>query len=251
MKDLEYCRVLVTGASRGIGKQISLDFSEKKAHLILTGTKSSTLEKIKSECLAKGASSVQMVVVDFLTDSLDPVASACKEGLDIFVCNAGIYKPGLLCTGSSDTKEKRIYETIKVNLTIPMVLSSLISPIIIKSQKIRERSHLENIGALIFINSTSTFWPSPQESAYVASKAGLLGFSDSIFPELREKGIKVCSIHPSYVKTDITSDMCKYGGLDSKKILTPKDVSDSVLWACSTSNTCCPSMIKLETQKTP
>jgi NADP-dependent 3-hydroxy acid dehydrogenase YdfG len=84
--------------------------------------------------------------------------------------------------------------------------------------------------------------------AYCASKHAVMGFSEAVFEDVREHGVKVCAICPGYVRTELISAR---GGLDAAKMLQPEDVADAVLYVARCADTACPTEIVLRPQRTP
>jgi NADP-dependent 3-hydroxy acid dehydrogenase YdfG len=82
---------------------------------------------------------------------------------------------------------------------------------------------------------------------YVASKCGVVGFSGSLFEDVREKGIKVCSIEPEHV--DIPN--CIEGDSDCVKMIQPEDVAKTVVFVTEFPSTACPTEIFLSSQRSP
>ncbi|GKT25501.1 Short-chain dehydrogenase/reductase SDR like protein [Aduncisulcus paluster] len=244
----ENCKVLITGGTKGIGKEIALSFSKRwQAHLILVGRKVSELEEAKKECLSQGASSVNFVAVDLLSGSLDGIVDACKDGIDIFVCNAGCFTEtpvGRECTEQTLASMERV---IKLNLQIPMLLTARITPLIIKGQEARDKAGLDRIGCLLYVNSMAAFECMGVYSAYGASKEGLLAFTKCVFKEVRTEGIKVCSIHPACVSTDLLSYLDAF---DLKKMILPKEVADAALFVAE-AESYCPLVFQMENQIPP
>lgn len=97
--------------------------------------------------------------------------------------------------------------------------------------------------ALIFIASISAITPFARGAAYAASKHGLLGFAQSLYEELRGAGLKVSTICPGNVNTEMTRST----GLPARwdELLQPEDVADAVRYILSTSPRACPTEIVL------
>jgi short-subunit dehydrogenase len=129
-------------------------------------------------------------------------------------------------------------EVLAINLVAPMMLSKLALPHLKKNPE----------SAVINIASMAALGGFSKGSAYCASKFGLLGFSECLFEEVREQGVKVCAICPGYVETAMTEG---YSFLDLKKMIAPEDVAQTVVDVLNLSLRSCPTQIILRPQYTP
>jgi short-subunit dehydrogenase len=103
-------------------------------------------------------------------------------------------------------------------------------------------------GAIINIGSVSGKNGEANAAAYAASKFGLIGFTQSLYEEVRESGIKVAVILPGFVDTPLIPETKQ---LDRRKMIRPEDVAESVRFVLSASDACCPVEITLRPQRTP
>jgi len=183
-------RILITGASRGIGKAIALTLASTGYDLILWARSKDALDKVAAECSKHGAL-VEIESVD--VGDAAAVSSAAlrtipaEHGLDGVVLNAGegTWRPLLEETG--DTWRK----TINTNLNGAFYV-------------LRESmTHLKsNSGAqIVAISSDSVLYPFPDRAAYSAAKSGMHALLETARLELREAGIRVSVIFPSRVDT--------------------------------------------------
>jgi NAD(P)-dependent dehydrogenase (short-subunit alcohol dehydrogenase family) len=176
-------KILITGASKGIGASIAETFSKQDFELFLIGRNEDRLKKIADETNA------QYLAID-LTDN-----EACEKiiekagNIDVLINNAGEYVWSPVEKASSDD----ISRIFKTNLEIPYKLISLAIPAM-KSQK---------WGRIINIGSISGAVGEANASLYSASKSGLIGMSKALALELAEYGITVNVINPGWVKTEL------------------------------------------------
>jgi 3-oxoacyl-[acyl-carrier protein] reductase len=103
-------------------------------------------------------------------------------------------------------------------------------------------------GAVINIGSISGKTGEPNGAAYSASKFGLIGFTQSLYEEVREYGIKVAVILPGFVDTPLIPPNRQ---LDRSKMIQPADVAQTVRYILASAPTCCPVEITLRPQKSP
>lgn len=123
--------------------------------------------------------------------------------VDVLVNNAGISKDGLLLR----LNQEDLQSTLNTNL---------IAPILLSQQAVKSMIRRKSQGDIIMIGSVVSEHGNVGQVAYAASKAGLLGAAKSLALELRSKGIRVNTVSPGFVKTDMTKDL--------KIDLTGKDV---------------------------
>ena len=128
--------------------------------------------------------------------------------------------------------------TFRVNLRAPMLLTQLVLPTLIEKRA----------GAIVNIGSVSGKMGQADTSAYCASKFGLIGFTESLFQEVREYGIKVSVILPGFVDTPLIPPTRK---LDRSKMICPEDIAQAVLFVLSCPPNSCPVEITVRPQKSP
>ena len=194
MKLLEGKTALITGASRGIGKEIAIVFARHGANVAFTDIvedeSSNQLEKrliemgIKAKFYPSDASSfssseetVKQVVEDF-------------SGIDILVNNAGITRDNLLLRMSEDDFDL----VLKVNLKSVFNLTKAVQPYMLKQRK----------GSIINMSSVVGLEGNAGQANYSASKAGILGFTKSVAKELGSRNIRCNAIAPGFIETEMT-----------------------------------------------
>jgi short-subunit dehydrogenase len=231
MNKLENRSVLITGASRGIGRAIAQSLATENANLILSGRNMNMLEETAKLCRDNGAAQVSCHNVD-LSDN-DAIDKFCEEliekgGVDMLVNNAGDFVQGHALNGDADTWDA----AMKLNLLTPMRLTRSLSP----GMKDREWGIIVNMGSVAAIEGMKGV------GAYAATKHGLRGWSLSCYQQLREYGIKVVLINPAFVNTDMTAGVEVN---DRDLILQPEDIAEAVMLAVNSSPACCPEEITL------
>ena len=172
-------RVLITGASTGIGRALSREFARRGAHLALGSLpgETGTLKAWAQELTETYGIRTWTFPIDLLDDN-------GPENL-----NAGSVVYGRFWESSWESQSKMF----RLNLYVPMRLMHLFIPDMIK-----------NGGGVIFnTSSVSALQPTPFQSVYGATKAGLLSLSRGIRAELRRSGVHVCALNPPYIDTDL------------------------------------------------
>jgi uncharacterized protein len=180
--ELQGRRVLLTGASGGIGDAIARLLHARGAVVMLTGRRTETLEKLAAEL---GAEQAEVVPADLSSaDGVRALAQAAAN-VDVLVANAALPGSGRL---DSFTPEE-IDRTLDVNLRAPMQLARELVP------RMVERGS----GQLVFISSMSGKIASGGAAVYSATKFGLRGFAAALRDELHGTGVGVSLISPGFV----------------------------------------------------
>jgi NADP-dependent 3-hydroxy acid dehydrogenase YdfG len=210
-------KVMVTGASRGIGRAIALRFAKEGARVVIGARTATALDELAAEIDALGGVGIpcQMNVADLgnVEAGLWRALEATDGVLDVLVNNAGIFeiKPITEMHANDFTR------MIEVNLngafycTLEAIDGLLAS----------KRAHIINI------SSTAGQRGYAGSSAYCASKYGLRGLSDALREELGVKGIRVSTVYPDATDTTIFDNVP--GDWDRSKMNTPEDVAE-VVW---------------------
>ena len=193
MIDLNGKKVLVTGASGGIGKAIATELSSSGADLCLTGRNKSELENLQ-KIIGRNC----QIIISDLSDSqgisnLADQAQDIMGQIDILVNNAGITKDNLFMRMSEDDWN----EVININLNSIFKLTKQL----IKGMVKRRYGRIINITSVIGIAGGAG------QSNYSASKAGIIAMSKSLAQEVGSRSVTVNSIAPGFVETNMTAEL--------------------------------------------
>lgn len=227
---------IITGTSSGIGRAIGLALAEAGVQCVLAARREKDLKKLADEIQELGVKVLVLKTDVAQEEDLNTlVTKTIREfkHLHILINNAGVYHRGRL----EKLEVDKLLTTINVNLIAPMLLTKLALPYL------KKESH----SAVINISSIAGTMGFARGSAYAASKHGMLGFSDSLFEEVREDGIKVCAICPGFVATPMTIDR----GLIKEKMIPAEDVAKMVVDILTMTPQSCPSKIILRPQYSP
>jgi 3-oxoacyl-[acyl-carrier protein] reductase len=224
---------LVTGAGRGIGRAIALALAQSGCAVCLTARSRDQLQGVEEEISAAKGQAVSIPADLTRDDELEQLVRSCGQ-VDFLVNNAGWGKRAPVVRGKIDDWD----QTLRLNLRAPMILAQKLLPAMIE----------KGSGAVINIGSVSGKSGEANGAAYAASKFGLIGFTQSLFEEVREYNIKVAVILPGYVDTPMIPPV-KH--LDRGKMIQAEDVAQAVLYVLNTPATACPVEITIRPQRTP
>ncbi len=193
--------ILITGASKGIGKEIALAFCRLANHkLILIARDLNQLEDTKKQCLTINSGSEVYIFSFDLNNSknlndLSEFILSRIDRIDILVNNAGI----LFNKKFTDMNENEIFSTFNVNFFNPVMLIRLLLPALQKAEK----SHVVNIGSMGGYQGSSKF---PGLSYYSASKAALGVITECLAEEYRDTSISFNCLALGAVQTEMFAD---------------------------------------------
>ena len=186
---------VVTGAGRGIGEGIALAFAEEGANLVLAARTRKQLDRVAAEVKDKNREALTVECDVSSPAAVEVVAKAAKEKfgrVDILVNNAGVSKRSRLLEYDDETW----FEVIRINLFGTYLCTKAFLPLIQQT----------GAGRIINVASVAGKIPVPFNSAYSASKHGVLGLTKSIASEVALSGfpeITVNAICPFFVETDM------------------------------------------------
>jgi 3-oxoacyl-[acyl-carrier protein] reductase len=218
----------VTGASRGIGKACALALAATGARVALAARQLDKLEQVAAEIRAAGGEAFTVEIDLGVTDSIrSGFARAAKEfgRIDILVNNAGITRDGLVLR----MKQQDWDAVLSTNLTGAFVAT----------QQVLLSMMRERWGRIINISSVVGQSGRPGQANYVASKAGLVGFTKSLAQEMAARGITVNAVSPGFIETDMTRVLSQdvkdqvLSAIPVKRLGTPEDVAAAVRFLAS------------------
>lgn len=216
MKTLNNKTALITGAGKGLGKAIALTLAKEGVNLALVSRTASDLEKVTEQAKQINPA-IKVVYATADVANLDEVAAACAKitaeigNIDILVNNAGIAKFGKFLELEVSDWEN----IVKTNLFGPYYFIKQILP-----QMLERKS-----GDIVNVSSTAGLKGSPLTSAYSASKFGLIGLSESLMFEARKSNVRVFTLTPSTIATDLAMDNKLTDG-NPDSTLQPEDFAE-------------------------
>ena len=178
--NINSARVLLTGATGGIGHAIARALAQRGAHVVLTARRAEILEPLAGE-IGGEALAADLSQRDSIGDLLGRAGD-----VDILIANAAVPASGAVL----DFTEEQIDRALEVNLRAPIMLARRLAP------AMAERRN----GHLVFISSMSGKVASPGSGLYSATKFGLRGFGLGLREDLRPAGVGVSTIFPGFIR---------------------------------------------------
>lgn len=221
---------LITGASRGIGRAIAVEFARSGADVAIVGRDRAALEETAGYCAAARTGALAHAIVADVTDRA-AVESVVEQTvgrfgrIDAAVANAGQSEDALLLRLKDDVLDRLIAVNLKSAFAL---VASVAKPMM------RQRS-----GAIVLVSSIVGLSGNAGQAAYAATKAGLIGLCKSAAKELGSRNIRVNAVAPGLIETALTERMpdaakeflIKQAALG--RAGKPEDVSGAVVFLCS------------------
>jgi 3-oxoacyl-[acyl-carrier protein] reductase len=221
---------LITGASRGIGRAIAVDFARDGAAVAIVGRDRAALDETAAACVsARVGANVHIIISDvgdqasveaFVAETIEKLGR-----IDFAVANAGQSVDGLLLRLKADAVD----QMLTVNLKSAFYLCAAVAKPMMK----------QRAGSIVLVSSIVGLMGNAGQAAYAASKAGLLGLCKSVAKELGSRNIRVNAVAPGLIETAMTEKMpdAAKDFLTKQAALgragTPEDVSGVVSFLCS------------------
>lgn len=228
---------VVTGAGRGIGRAIAVRLAQSGCRVVLVARSLPQLEEVQKEVLSLAGEALSMPTDLTRDEDINRLLEKTHKtwgSVDILINNAGWGKKAAIVRAKIEDWD----QTFKLNLRAPMILSRLVLPPMIAKGE----------GAIINVGSISGKTGEANAAAYAASKFGLIGFTQSLYEEVREYGVKVAVILPGFVNTPLIPETPH---LDRSKMIQADDIAETVHFVLTSSGTCCPVEITVRPQRTP
>ena len=210
----EVGRVLITGASAGIGAELAREFAKHGHRLTLVARRREMLQQLATELEEEHHVDVKLIVQDLAKPTgpaaVVKAAQADGEAVGILVNNAGVIDVGPFAESATD----KIVGLVDLNVRALTELTGLLLPAMVE----------RGFGRILNVASLAAFQPVPSMAAYAASKAYVLSFSEALAEELKGSGVKVSALCPGMTDTDMVTEI-KSGSAAAAKL--PKQlVSD-------------------------
>ena len=225
MMNLENKKIIITGATGGIGNSIVKTLSDSGAKILATGTRLEKLEELKSKFKNTDILKFDISKGEEIEEFIENATKQLGGGLDCLVNNAGITQDNLAIRMNIDEWKK----VININLTSTFLLSKFAVKKMLKNK----------YGKIINITSVVGHTGNLGQANYTASKAGIVAMSKSLAIEYAKKNININCISPGFIKTEMTDKIDEkfkesiISKIPSSRLGEPEDVANAVLFLAS------------------
>lgn len=228
---------LISGGTRGIGLAICKNLARQDYNIATFARTKEQVDTFSGKMAEFACESLALQGDASDDEFLKAMVRKTQErfgGIDVLINNAGGGKMDLVL----DAKIEDWDQMLAVNLRAALVLTKLCLPEILKSKT----------PAIINIVSIAGKMGLAGSSVYCASKFGMMGFTQALFEEVRENGVKVCAICPGYVDTPLIPHR---KSLVREEMISPEEIAKTVEYVLKTSTSACPVEIVVRPQKNP
>ena len=211
-------KAIITGGSRGLGKATAIAFAKEGFDIAITGRNENILKETVSELETFG---IRAIYSAFDVSNYQDVKSGIKSiintlgSVDILVNNAGIAAFGSF----NEMDVTQWSKIIQTNLMGMYYVTKEVLPYLIS----------QNEGDIINISSTAGLNGNANTSAYSASKFAVIGMSESLMKEVRKHNIRVCTLTPSTIATDMSIDLGIANKESHDSVLQPEDFAELIM----------------------
>jgi len=218
MKDLKNKKAIITGGGRGLGKATAIAFAKEGIDIAITGRNEAVLKETVSELEAYGINAMYSV---FDVSCYEDVRSGIRSivntlgSVDILVNNAGIAAFGTF----NDMEVSQWSQIIQTNLMGMYYVTKEVLPYLID----------KNEGDVINVSSTAGLNGNANTSAYSASKFAVIGMSESLMKEVRKNNIRVCTLTPSTIASDMSIELGIADKDSQDSVLQPEDFAELIV----------------------
>lgn len=218
MGNLRGKKAIITGGNRGLGKAAALAFAKEGIDVAITGRNENSLQETVAELKALGVNATYVI---FNVGNYEEVQQGIKEiittfgSVDILVNNAGVAAFGSL----NDMKVDQWSEIIQTNVMGMYFVTKEVLPYLID----------KNEGDIINVSSTAGLTGNANTSAYSASKFAVIGMSESLMKEVRKNNIRVCTLTPSTIASDMSIELGIANKNSEESVLQPDDFAELIV----------------------
>ena len=220
MENLKGKKAIITGGSRGLGKATAIAFANQGIDVAITGRNEADLKETVAELKALG---VNATYATFDIGNYDEVKKGIQEimntfnTVDILVNNAGIAAFGSFL----EMDVNQWQSIIQTNVMGMYYVTKEVLPYLIAN----------NQGDIFNVSSTAGLAGNPNTSAYSASKFAVIGMSESLMKEVRKNDIRVCTLTPSTIASDMSISLGIAKKEDVETVLQPEDFAELIVSA--------------------
>lgn len=233
--------ILLTGASRGVGRAIALACAEKGATALLVARDQEALQQVENEITANGGKAASYAIdlthEEEVVKTIDSIMKK-HDSIDVLVNNAGRGSWGSIVDTPVDTWSS----VMDVNMKSTFMMCKYVLPHMYE----RKEGHVVNI------SSVQAMHPIANSAPYCSSKAAMEAFTKSLYLEAKPYNVKATSIAPSGIDTEFRDHMTNrkpFTQDEKDKMLRPSDVAEAVVGVLQSSPASVPTSLVLETHQ--
>jgi len=218
MENLNNKKAIITGGSRGLGKATAIAFAKEGIDVAITGRNETALKETVSELEKLG---VKAIYATFDVGNYEDVKTGIKSiidsfgSVDILVNNAGIAAFGSFM----EMPVEQWSNIIQTNVMGMYYVTKEVLPYLIEQNK----------GDIINVSSTAGLGGNATISAYSASKFAVIGMSESLMKEVRKNNIRVCTLTPSTIASDMSVELGIANKDSEDSVLQPDDFAELIV----------------------
>tara|TARA_R110002050_G_scaffold184989_4_gene318833 strand:+ start:7619 stop:8338 length:720 start_codon:yes stop_codon:yes gene_type:complete len=218
MTKLKNKKAIITGGGRGLGKATAIAFAKEGIDIAITGRNKAVLKETVSELETFGIKAIYSV---FDVGDYEAVKNGIKNivnelgSVDILVNNAGIAAFGAF----NEMKVDKWSQIIQTNVMGMYYVTKEVLPYLIN----------QNEGEIINVSSTAGLSGNANTSAYSASKFAVIGMSESLMKEVRKNNIRVCTLTPSTIVSDMSIGLGIANKDSQESVLQPEDFAELIV----------------------
>lgn len=218
MESIKNKKAIITGGGRGLGKATALAFAKEGIDVAITGRNEVVLKETVAELETYGVKAIYSV---FDVSNYEEVKSSIKSiietlgTVDILVNNAGIAALGSF----NDMEVSEWSQIIQTNVMGMYYVTKEVLPHLLS----------KNEGDIINVSSTAGLTGNPNVSAYSASKFAVIGMSESLMKEVRKNNIRVITLTPSTIESEMTVDLGFVKEGSEENVLQPEDFAELIV----------------------
>jgi NAD(P)-dependent dehydrogenase (short-subunit alcohol dehydrogenase family) len=211
--------VMITGASRGLGKALTLACAEEGANLVISSRNADSLDPVAEEAEGSGVEILAIPGDVSRSTHVEMLVEAAVERfgrIDVLINNAGLLGPRVPIEEYPEDEWRKVLEA---NLTGPFLLTRAVIP------------HMPEGGSIVNMTSGVSIEGRPHWGAYSVSKFGVEGLTQILAAELEERGIRVNSVDPGGMRTQMRASA--YPDEDPTTRITPEENTSVFLYLAS------------------
>ncbi|HET7478224.1 MAG TPA: SDR family oxidoreductase [Rubrobacteraceae bacterium] len=211
--------VMITGASKGLGKALALAFADEGASLVINARSEESIRPVAEEAESRGAEVLAVAADVSKGADVERMVSDAVERfgrIDVLINNAGVLGPR---TKLEEHTEEEWRQVIDANLTGPFLVTKAVIP------------HMPEGGSIINVVSGASAGPRADWGAYAISKFGVEGLTGNLALELKDRGIRVNSVDPGGMRTEMRA--AAYPEEDPTTRITPEENTAVFLYLVS------------------